>query len=212
MTSLPKPETADRMIGLTAFTQKRKRKSREQLLAAATELFRSNDYYSVSIDDIAGLAGVSRMTFYRHFRSRAAILTELFEHGVGAAMPQLLAIRDQDFADPTIVRSWIAGIFDAEWPHRRLLLAFTQAAKIDREIIEATQQLLRRFVSEMGKHIPAFAVSETGDERRCWIEGWLILYEILDQSNRATLDMGIGRDPLVIDILTERFTGFVTKT
>ena len=96
MTAAVKAKTDVRMVGLAAFTQRRKRESRDQLLAAATSLFHDKGYYSDSVDDIAGLAGVSRMTFYRHFRSRAAILMELFERNSAVTLPQLLSSRVAD--------------------------------------------------------------------------------------------------------------------
>ena len=37
-----------------------------------------------------------------------------------------------------------------------------------------------------------------------------MIYEILDQSNHAALDSGVAADPLVIDILSDRFLHFVT--
>lgn len=211
MTAAAKSRVDDRMVGLAAFTQRRKRESRDQLLAAAISLFHDKGYYSVSVDDIAGLAGVSRMTFYRHFRSRAAILMELFERNSVAAMPQLLSIGEQDWRDPATVRLWIAGIFDADWPARKILRAIAQAVRMDTEFVEAAQMFITGFVSGLGGKIPAFAASPEGEGRKRWLEGWLILYEILDQSNQATLAMGVGGDPLVIDLLTERFISFVTR-
>lgn len=211
MTSAVKARADDRMVGLAAFTQRRKRESREQLLAAAISLFHDKGYYSVSVDDIAGLAGVSRMTFYRHFKSRAAILMELFERNSAVTMPQLLSIGDREYRDRATVRAWIADIFDSDWPARRILRAIAQAVRMDREFVEASQQFIGGFVAGLGEKIPAFAARPEGEERKRWLEGWLILYEILDQSNHATLDMGVGRDPLIIDLLTERFVAFVTR-
>ena len=210
MTAAVKAKTDVRMVGLAAFTQRRKRESRDQLLAAATSLFHDKGYYSVSVDDIAGLAGVSRMTFYRHFRSRAAILMELFERNSAVTLPQLLSIRDADYRDPATVCGWISGIFDADWPGRQILRAIAQAVRMDREFVEASQKFITGFVAGLGETISAFSAKPETDHRR-WLEGWLILYEILDQSNQATLDMGVGRDPLIIDLLTERFIGFVTR-
>ena len=211
MTAAAKRKTDDRMVGLAAFTQRRKRESREQLLDAATNLFHDKGYYSVSVDDIAGMAGVSRMTFYRHFKSRAAILMELFERNSEAVFPQLFSIGDQDYRDPATVRAWIEGIFDADWPGRQILRAIAQAVRMDREFVEAAQNFIGGFVSGLGEKIPAFAADPNGPDRKQWLEGWLIVYQILDQSNQATLDMGLGRDPIVIELLAERFVGFVTR-
>ena len=211
MTAAAKAGTGERMVGLAAFTQRRKRESREQLLAAATQLFHDKGYYSVSVDDIAGLAGVSRMTFYRHFRSRAAILMELFERNSAVVLPQLFSIGDQDWRDPATVRGWIEGIFEADWPGRHILRAISQAVRMDREFVEAAQNFIGGFVEGLGRKIPAFAADPDGPDRKRWLEGWLIVYQILDQSNQATLDMGLGRDPLVIELLAERFVEFVTR-
>ena len=211
MTAAAKRKTDDRMVGLAAFTQRRKRESREQLLDAATNLFHDKGYYSVSVDDIAGMAGVSRMTFYRHFKSRAAILMELFERNSEAVFPQLFSIGDQDYRDPATVRAWIEGIFDADWPGRQILRAIAQAVRMDREFVEAAQNFIGGFVRGLGEKIPAFAADPNGPDRKQWLDGWLIVYQILDQSNQATLDMGLGRDPIVIELLAERFVGFVTR-
>jgi AcrR family transcriptional regulator len=211
MTAAVKTKADDRMVGLAAFTQRRKRESREQLLDAATRLFHDKGYYSVSVDDIAGLAGVSRMTFYRHFKSRAAILMELFERNSEAVFPQLFSIGDQDYRDPATVRAWIEGIFDADWPGRQILRAIAQAVRMDREFVQAAQNFIGGFVAGLGRKIPAFAADPDGPDRKQWLDGWLVAYQILDQSNQATLDMGLGRDPLVIELLAERFVEFVTR-
>ena len=197
MTAAAKRKTDDRMVGLAAFTQRRKRESREQLLDAATNLFHDKGYYSVSVDDIAGMAGVSRMTFYRHFKSRAAILMELFERNSEAVFPQLFSIGDQDYRDPATVRAWIEGIFDADWPGRQILRAIAQAVRMDREFVEAAQNFIGGFVRGLGEKIPAFAADPNGPDRKQWLDGWLIVYQILDQ--------------IVIELLAERFVGFVTR-
>jgi hypothetical protein len=40
------------------------------------------------------------------------------------------------------------------------------------------------------------------------LEAWLLIYEILDQSNHAARGAGVSADPLIIDILTDRFLRF----
>jgi AcrR family transcriptional regulator len=44
---------------------------REQILAAATEVFARGGFSATSLDDIAGEASVSRVILYRHFDSKA---------------------------------------------------------------------------------------------------------------------------------------------
>lgn len=50
---------------------------REQILAAAAELFARYGFHGVGIDDIGAAVGVSGPALYRHFRSKDAMLSEM---------------------------------------------------------------------------------------------------------------------------------------
>jgi AcrR family transcriptional regulator len=212
-TAKPHPPKRARTAGLVAHAQKRKEKSREQLISAATKLFCTKGYYSISIDDIASAAGVTRMTFYRHFQTRAEILGAIFERVSTAAMPRLMRIRDEDFHDPRVVRSWVVSLFESDRANRHFLQAFSQAIKIDKEFMDGSQKLIFRLIEELGEKIPAFDVPPDGDpqSQRRWLEAWLLLYEIFDQSNQAAFDVITAANPIMLDILTARFVEFVER-
>jgi AcrR family transcriptional regulator len=50
---------------------------REQILAAAAELFARYGFHGVGIDDIGAAVGISGPALYRHFRSKDAMLAEM---------------------------------------------------------------------------------------------------------------------------------------
>ncbi|GAB3457319.1 SACE_7040 family transcriptional regulator [Actinophytocola sediminis] len=50
---------------------------REQILAAAAELFARHGFHGVGIDEIGAAVGVSGPALYRHFRSKDAMLGEM---------------------------------------------------------------------------------------------------------------------------------------
>lgn len=50
---------------------------RDQILAAAAELFARHGFHGVGIDDIGAAVGVSGPALYRHFRSKDAMLGEM---------------------------------------------------------------------------------------------------------------------------------------
>lgn len=50
---------------------------REQILAAAAELFARHGFHGVGIDDIGAAVGISGPALYRHFRGKDAILGEM---------------------------------------------------------------------------------------------------------------------------------------
>lgn len=54
-----------------------KNSRREQILAAAAELFAQHGFHGVGIDDIGAAVGISGPALYRHFRSKDAMLGEM---------------------------------------------------------------------------------------------------------------------------------------
>jgi AcrR family transcriptional regulator len=50
---------------------------RDQILAAAAELFARSGFHGVGIDDIGAAVGISGPALYRHFRSKDAMLAEM---------------------------------------------------------------------------------------------------------------------------------------
>jgi AcrR family transcriptional regulator len=50
---------------------------REQILAAAAELFASRGFHGVSIDDLGAAVGISGPAIYRHFPSKEAMLRDM---------------------------------------------------------------------------------------------------------------------------------------
>jgi len=70
-----KPSTKGRLRSdVTAF-------KRDQIVAAAVELFLANGYHGTSIDSIAEVLGVSKPFIYYHFKSKADILSAISHHG-----------------------------------------------------------------------------------------------------------------------------------
>lgn len=70
------------------------RTNRQALQVVALRLFRERGYESVSVKQIAAAAGVSHMTFFRHFATKeAVVVADLFDpamaHAVAAQEPSL---------------------------------------------------------------------------------------------------------------------------
>lgn len=198
--------------GLIEFQRRRKADSLGRLLSAASEAFCAQGYFAVSIEDIASAAGVSRMTFYRHFNSKSAIAAALFTESAEAATPNFLAIGEKDFTSREVIGAWLANLFEEDRRKSRLIRVFTQANVDDDGFTEQAHGFLRDLIIGLGRTIPAFALdADKPSDRRRWIEAWLLVYEILDQSNHAARDSGVAVDPLMIDILAGRFLEFVAS-
>ena len=197
-------------LGLAGSGKPTKETSRDRMLSAATSEFCARGYFDVSVEDIATSAGVSRMTFYRHFSGKAEIASELFRLNSQAAMPRLMMIANLDFRDRTVVEQWITGLFDDDRDRRQLLRVFSQANADEAGFTQSAQRLIDELIVGLGQVIPAFALDpEAPSDRRRWIEAWLVLYEILDQGNHAARGAGLATDPLMPGILADRFLRFV---
>ncbi len=201
-----------RSTGLAEFQRRKKQDSRDSLLAAATQAFCAAGYFAVSVEDVAAAAGVSRMTFYRHFSGKAAIATELFRLNTQSAMPRILAITAGDFTCQKEIAAWIEGLFAADRASQPLLRVFLQANVEASEFTQAAHGFIADIITGFGQKIPAFALDrDQQGERRRWMEAWLLIYDILDQASHAARDSGVATDPLIVDILADRFRVFVTS-
>ncbi|MFC4595862.1 TetR/AcrR family transcriptional regulator [Sphingobium tyrosinilyticum] len=187
-------------------------RARQRLLKAAAELFCTHGYLPVTVEDIATAAGVTRVTFYRQFSDKAALTADLFREMTDRVLPRYAQITRLDYRDPIIVQEWISDIFESDRAYPGLLRAFTQALVTAPNFLARAQGFTDRLIDVLGAGIPAFAANrEEPTEKRQWMEAWMLLYEILDQSNHAALQSGIATDPLMIDILADRFVEFVAR-
>lgn len=72
------PDVSEAAEPTTAPTR-RGMERKEQIVAAATDLFHRNGYYATGIDDIGAAAGITGPGIYRHFASKDDILMEVFD-------------------------------------------------------------------------------------------------------------------------------------
>lgn len=69
---------------------RRKARTRAQIVAAANQLFAEKGYLETSVEDISELADVAARTIYMHFPSKAAILLDYFDRWLDALVEGLL--------------------------------------------------------------------------------------------------------------------------
>ena len=73
--------------------------TRQRLQRCALELFAERGFDAVTVEEVAAAAGVSHMTFYRHFPTKeSVVLEDPYDPLIGEA------VRAQDPADPPVTR------------------------------------------------------------------------------------------------------------
>ena len=77
--------------------------ARDRVLEAATRLFYADGVRAVSADTLIAEAGVSKVTFYRHFPSKDALVVAYLQAQDRLVRDQVAALREQHPDDPAAV-------------------------------------------------------------------------------------------------------------
>ncbi|MFD7655046.1 TetR/AcrR family transcriptional regulator [Actinosynnema sp. NPDC059797] len=138
-----------------------KQSRRDQILAAAAELFARHGFHGVGIDDIGAAVGISGPALYRHFRSKDAMLgemlTQISERLLDGGLARVAASRDPehalrelirwhvDFAldDPALITVQIRNLANLTDPDRRLVRA------LQRRYVEVWVETIRKTSPEV---------------------------------------------------------------
>ena len=84
---------------------------RARILAAAGELFYRHGIRAVGVDSIAEAAGTNKMTLYRHFDSKDALVAEYLRQEAGKADGWWAALAAKHPGDPLAqFRAWFASM------------------------------------------------------------------------------------------------------
>lgn len=112
---------------------------RARILEAARDLLRLDDLAAFSLDAVARRAGVTRMTVYNQFGSKAGLLEALFdllvERGAFAEMPAVFMEKDAEAALDAFVA--IFGRFYTD--NRAVLGSLAAAAGADPDLAQAVR-------------------------------------------------------------------------
>jgi AcrR family transcriptional regulator len=85
---------------------------RQQLLAAAQEVFVAQGYHSAAMDDIAERAGVSKPVLYQHFPSKLELYLGLLDSATEEMFARLRRAMDATTDNKLRVENAIAAYFD----------------------------------------------------------------------------------------------------
>ena len=148
-----------KMGGVPAEPAKQTR--RDQILAAAAELFARHGFHGVGIDDIGAAVGISGPALYRHFRSKDAMLGEMLtsiserlleggQNRVAASGDPAHALRELirwhvDFAldDPALITVQSRNLANLTDPDRRRVRA------LQRRYVEVWVETIRKTSPEV---------------------------------------------------------------
>lgn len=130
---------------VTKVTSRARPHRRDQILWAATDLFRSRGFHAVGIDEIGSAAGISGPGVYRHFESKHALLVAIFDRVADDLVRQAQRILDESSDAAAALAALVAFHVDFALSDRALIAVYMQEERslppADRRRIRKRQRL-----------------------------------------------------------------------
>jgi AcrR family transcriptional regulator len=152
---------------------------RERILQAARELFYRDGIRAVSVEAVAAAAGTNKMTLYRHFASKDALVAEYLRELSGRADALWQGVRSDHPADaPAQLRAVLRHVsrFADEFSGRGCPLAnaaieLAEPAHPARKVIEAHKRRSRERLLQLCREAGYAHPERVADELFLLIEG-----------------------------------------
>ncbi|HEX8101389.1 MAG TPA: TetR/AcrR family transcriptional regulator [Solirubrobacteraceae bacterium] len=136
---------------------RRRRRSAEEaereIIEAAEGLLRERPFRELTVDEVMRRTGLSRPSFYVHFRDRHALVLRVVQHIEG----ELFTMSDRWYKGsgdgPSLVREALEGVVAVYERHGHVLRALSDAASDHPEVELAYGTLVESFVAATCAHI-----------------------------------------------------------
>lgn len=130
-----------------------RRERREQLLAAAREVFVAHGYHAAAMDDIAERAGVSKPVLYQHFPGKLELYLALLDAGADALVAAVSAALDstQDNKErvAATMAAYLAFVDDPQGAFRLVFESDLMGEGAVRERVERADDRCAQLVSRV---------------------------------------------------------------
>jgi AcrR family transcriptional regulator len=188
-----------------------KTERRQQILAAARDVFAKRGYHQATIDDIVAQAGVARGTFYLYFEDKRAVFSDLIDRFAQQLAMSISRIVTDDPARPVAqqvldnIRAIIATCL-AERTMTKIL--FTDAVGVDpafdRKLTTFYDAVVQLLVESL-KDGQALGIVDDGEPRVLAYLSIGALKELLYQA----VTLGLAEESA--DALTQQMYAFLTN-
>lgn len=145
--------------------ERKKRRTREAIVAAAMRLFDERGFAATTIADIAAAADISPRTFFGYFASKEAVLFADADDAFGAFEHDLAAPREDGVTALDVLRSWIHSWFTENPPDQKREHLVHRLKATDASVAAHERNLLARFEDAMTVALAADLGLEAGDVR-----------------------------------------------
>ncbi len=145
--------------------ERKKRRTRETIEAAALRLFDERGFGATTIADIAAAADISPRTFFGYFPSKEAVLFADADEAFGAFEDELAAPRAQGVTAIDVLRGWIRTWFTSHPPDTERERLVHRLKGTDPSVDACERRLLARFEDAMTQALATDLRLVPGDVR-----------------------------------------------
>lgn len=117
--------------------QRKKARTRDALVEAATQLFADKGFEQTTVDEIAAVADVSRRTFFRYFESKESIAFPRYEAHMALFLEVAMASRREGSSGLAAVRYGLLALGE-------VMVANTEEMRVLDALISASPTLIAR--------------------------------------------------------------------
>ncbi len=190
----------------------RRHATRERLLSAARSLFFSQNYFELSIDDIAKAAGLSRAAFYLHYPDKEAILVDIVREGSSKLDVVYRWFGTDHNPTKSKIGEFVRLVVRVSRRSRLQLTLFYRAASYNADIWQTFALSRDRHISMLGDSIPAFRISPTARgprEKQRVAQAHLLFYQLEQLSLYAAFAENIFDAECEVELLVEAIASFI---
>ena len=197
---------------LTELQLQQKKASRDKIVAAADALFARCSYISTSIEDIAREAGISRVTFYKHFKSKLEVAIGILDQYAVHMIDDYGSLGRYRDPDTAQIAAWIKHILTLWRSQRDSMDTLASLVRQDAQTGARRTRAYTRTIARLGEGIPAFAVAASGTNEEAHIRAHLLLIELENLCYELVISEWPVSEDVAVNVLAEHFRDFIERT
>lgn len=203
-------------------TDERTLETRLAIVHAARDVMLQSGYGAARVEDILKVAGISRPTFYRHFKDKFDVAKAYHAMSRDEVSGPWTRIADIDFRDRQALCGWLETLLDTFIARRDELIVWAEMSSVEPDYLLRMPRQMPELIAKLALSIPAFAKAQSqaptsGVNGKAIDPGpvWVDAYMLLEQIIYSFTSMAIGRQhPISKDMsirhFADRLLAFIT--
>jgi AcrR family transcriptional regulator len=206
-----------RSEGAVSAADERTLETRSAIIGAAREVLLEKGYAATRVEDIVQRAGISRPTFYRHFKDKFEVARAYHAMSGDETLGPWGALASVDMNDLAAIRRWIESLLDTFAERRDELMVWSEMSAIEPNYLMRVPRQMPALIEMLGKSIPAFASAqaeapaEGRDPGPVWVEAYLLLEHLSYYCTWLALGKHVISKEQSVDYFCERLHRFTQR-